>query len=127
MASRCPVLVVEDDPDLRWAISELLTASNFSVRSFQSPLAALDALLEGYRPAVAIINHQTPEMQGTDLRREMLADPELAQIPAILFSGDQLAAADVEPLRMRLMQKPATATELLAAVGEVAGRRRHPR
>ena len=127
MESRWPILVVEDDSDLRQAIQELLTAADFDVRDFESPLAALEAMLGGYHPAAAIINHQTPEMAGTDLRREMLAHPELAQIPAILFSGDHLQPEDIEPLRLRLVQKPATADELLAAIGEVVDRRQHPR
>ena len=86
------VLIVEDDPDIREDLAELLRARGYSVSTASNGSEALDALRDREHPRVILLDLMMPVMNGWDFRSRMLQDAKLSQIPVVLLSG----AADVQ-------------------------------
>ena len=58
-----PVLVVEDDPDLRALEAELLSSAGYRVTTAADGLEALDRV-EEERPALVLLDMRMPRMDG---------------------------------------------------------------
>jgi DNA-binding response OmpR family regulator len=74
--TRVDVLVVEDDPHLLGAMTEVLREEGFSVRAFASSTSALAAIL-ALPPRLVITDEEMPGLPGHELMRrarERLAD-----------------------------------------------------
>ncbi len=82
-----PVLVVEDDSDLRDALEYLLQACGYSVVAAGDGDEALRRLRGGLRPCVILLDLLMPRKDGFQFRAEQLEMPELARIPTIAYSG----------------------------------------
>ena len=119
-----PILLVEDDPDLRAATRQMLRLAGFEVRaveSAQAALAGLDAGFEG--PIVSDI--RMPGMTGLELFDRVKAmDPDL---PVILVTGHgdiDLAVAALKDGAYDFIPKPFEAERLLSAARRAASMRR---
>src|SRR5438128_8871587 len=84
---QCPVLIVEDDADLRDMMAQLLTIEGFSATTVANGREALDYLTRGDRPDVILLDLMMPVMDGWEFRRTQLADPALADVPVIVLSA----------------------------------------
>jgi CheY-like chemotaxis protein len=82
------LLIVEDDHDIRDAISEFLSESGFDVKSAENGARALELLRAGYRPALILLDLMMPVMDGFAFREEQRKDPEIAGIPVVVMSAD---------------------------------------
>src|SRR5436309_7730041 len=89
---RGPVLIIEDDPELREALSGLLSSEGYAVTTATDGQAGLDRLRAPPRPSLVLLDLMLPHMDGFEFRVRQLEDPELAAIPVIVLSG----GADVE-------------------------------
>src|SRR5215831_5050610 len=87
-----PILIVEDDSDLRDSLQLLLEAYGYAVATAFDGQDALDQLLDGLEPALIVLDLMMPRMDGWTLCRKMRKSPALAAIPVILCS----AVADLE-------------------------------
>lgn len=81
------VLVVDDHEDVRMALEALLAAEGLGVVTAQEGEEALDRLRGGLRPCVILLDLMMPKLDGWQFRHAQLADPILASIPVIAFSG----------------------------------------
>jgi CheY-like chemotaxis protein len=81
------VMVVDDDDDIRETLAGLLEDEGYAVAAFPSGRDALNALRSGVGPQVILLDLMMPVMDGTEFRREQLADPALAAIPVILITA----------------------------------------
>jgi signal transduction histidine kinase len=111
-------LLVEDDEDIRHEIEDLFREDGFDVVGTRNGREALDALHQGTTPDLILLDLRTPVMDGWEFRLEQKADPTLAAIPVVAISADgspKAAAIDAD----RFVNKPFTAEQLRAAVGEV--------
>jgi CheY-like chemotaxis protein len=86
------VLIVEDDPDIREDLAELLRSRGYAVSTAGNGSEALDALSGGDLPRVILLDLMMPVMNGWDFRTRMLQDAQLSRIPVVLLSG----ASDVQ-------------------------------
>ncbi len=95
----CPVLIVEDDADLREMMAQLLSLEGFKARSASNGRDALDYMHEsGDRPDVILLDLMMPVMDGWEFRRYQQQDPELAGIPVVVLSAlDPSRAGDLHP------------------------------
>ena len=82
------ILIVDDDNDVRSALSELLEEEGFSVKGAPNGREAL-ALLRGgtVHPAVILLDLMMPGMDGWDFRSEQMRDPQLAAVPVVIVSA----------------------------------------
>jgi CheY-like chemotaxis protein len=90
----CPVLIVEDDEDLRDMMAQLLTIEGFDAAAVSNGREALDYLRGAARPHVILLDLMMPVMDGWEFRRQQKANPELAPVPVIVLSAlDPVRAA----------------------------------
>jgi CheY-like chemotaxis protein len=93
----CPVLIVEDDEDLRDMMAQMLNIEGFAAASVSNGREALDYLHATGKPQVILLDLMMPVMDGWEFRRQQKADPELAPVPVIVLSAlDQGRAAPVD-------------------------------
>jgi CheY-like chemotaxis protein len=102
------ILVVDDDAGIRETLCEALELEGYQVVCLEHGQAALDYLQSAAPPCVVLLDVMMPVMDGRELRRQMLRDPKLAQIPVVIITAggtgaaSGVAAVDVlyKPLRI---------------------------
>jgi len=82
-----PILIVEDDSDLREALAYLLKACGYPVVAAGDGEAALAELHGGLEPCLILLDLLMPRKDGFQFRSEQLENPRLAKIPTIAYSG----------------------------------------
>jgi DNA-binding response OmpR family regulator len=112
------VLVVEDDPDVRDALSDFLSHAGLEVRTADHGWDALRKLSEDGPPSVMVVDLMMPVMDGWDF---LLKCPE--GVPIVVLSG----VADIDRTRAHpdvaaVLQKPVALETLLGAVRPLAFR-----
>jgi CheY-like chemotaxis protein len=96
-STHCPVLIVEDDDDLRDMMAQMLTIEGFDTATAANGREALDYLHSSGKPNVILLDLMMPVMDGWEFRRRQKADPELAPVPVIVLSAlDPPRAATVD-------------------------------
>ena len=82
------VLVVEDDPDIRLALEEILEDHGFHAVGVRHGGEALDYLSRtDDLPCVILLDLMMPVMDGATFRSEQRRDPRIASIPVVLLSA----------------------------------------
>lgn len=115
------VLVVDDDPYIREALSEVLADEGYPVDTARDGEEALERLGHAPRPSLILLDLRMPGMSGWELRRRLLADPILARIPVVLLSADsQLKEAQAVLGAAGSLRKPPSLDDLLDTVGRCA-------
>jgi CheY-like chemotaxis protein len=111
----CPVLIVEDDADLREMMAQLLAIEGYRAQTVPNGLAALDYLRKGDFPEVILLDLMMPVMDGWEFRRRQREDPQLARVPVVVLSAlDQSRAADLDGAAF--LKKPLDFDRLLQLV-----------
>jgi CheY-like chemotaxis protein len=111
----CPVLIVEDDEDLRDMMAQMLTIEGFATAAVSNGREALDYLHSTNKPQVILLDLMMPVMDGWEFRRQQKADPEIAPVPVIVLSAlDQGRAAPVDA--DAFLKKPLDFDRLLGLV-----------
>jgi CheY-like chemotaxis protein len=113
--THCPVLIVEDDEDLREMMAQLLTLEGFHAATVANGREALQYLHNGEKPHVILLDLMMPVMDGWEFRRQQQADPALAPVPVIVLSAlDQGRASSLEA--DAFLKKPLDFDRLLSLV-----------
>ena len=118
-----PLLIIEDDPDLRDALSELLSGEGYAVATAAEGEEGLERLHASPRPSLVLLDLMLPNMDGFEFRVRQLGDPEVADIPVVVFSGGgDLArkAAGLEPAAS--LMKPLDFDRLLDCIAAATKR-----
>ena len=118
------VLIVEDDPDIRGAIVDVLTDGNY--RPLQASNGA-DALAElrtaALAPCVILLDVMMPVMDGREFRDQQRGDESLRGIPVVVLSADADATAYAEQMEAAgFLKKPVDLTTLLQTVERFCAR-----
>jgi len=87
MARSAPVLVVEDDRDVRESLVAVLEDAGYRVMSAADGRVALEVLRAGPLPAVILLDLMMPVMDGFEFRAEQKRDPALDHIPVVVFTA----------------------------------------
>jgi CheY-like chemotaxis protein len=108
------VLVVEDEPDIRDTLRDILEMEGYRVRCASNGREALAALAEMPRPELILLDLMMPVMSGYEFLKELRANDALATIPVTVVSavGDQPVGHGENVLR-----KPVDLDTLLHTVG----------
>jgi DNA-binding response OmpR family regulator len=113
-SARPRVLIVEDDPDLRELMAQLLTGEGFHTDVASNGQDALDKAHEN-PPRVIVLDMRMPVMDGWAFRAHQKYCVTLAAIPVVILSA-------APPARLRnvgaaaALQKPFHKDELIAAI-----------
>jgi len=114
-ATRCPVLIVEDDEDLREMMAQMLTLEGFESAAVANGREALEYLQDAEKPDVILLDLMMPVMDGWEFRRKQQADPAIAPVPVIVLSAlDQARASTLEA--DAFLKKPLDFDHLLSLV-----------
>jgi CheY-like chemotaxis protein len=120
--SPCPVLIIEDDADLREMMAQLLALEGYRAEAVANGQEALDYLRKGDVPELILLDLMMPVMDGWEFRRRLGEDPALASLPVVVLSAlDQSRAADVDGVAF--LKKPLDFDHLLELVRRYC---RHP-
>ncbi len=101
-SNRPGVLIVDDSPDMRELLREVLVQAGWDARTAGSGQRAL-RLMRERPPDAVIMDLFMPGMSGVELRAQMLRDPVMANVPVVVLSaywrrpGETLEAFDVLP------------------------------
>jgi CheY-like chemotaxis protein len=115
------ILVVEDDPDIRESVVEILEDDGHVVTSAGDGREALDALQSASpAPDLILLDLMMPVMSGYQFREEQLKLPEFASIPVLIVTADVNARSKVESLKAAgFVQKPLKIRQLLDLVDQL--------
>jgi CheY-like chemotaxis protein len=88
MASlRGPVLIVEDDPDIRESLQHFLEAHGYPVVAASHGKEALEYLGRAPRPSMMVLDMNLPVMDGNRLLTTRRGDDTLRSIPVVILSA----------------------------------------
>jgi CheY-like chemotaxis protein len=111
------VLVVEDDEDVRDAMTGILESKGYTVCSAQHGADALEHLRSGITPCIILLDLMMPVMDGWTFHDETQKDPLLAAIPTVILSA--VSQRDPRNHSVRAVEhipKPVDVTRLIAAI-----------
>src|SRR5260370_8336133 len=91
------ILVVDDDPDILYALSEALSEEGFTVQVAQNGKEALGLVGEA-PPALILLDLMMPVMDGREFGSRIRSFPDLANIPIIVLSAGRDASSTAEDL-----------------------------
>jgi FixJ family two-component response regulator len=123
VASAEPIIaVVDDEPSVRTMLGRLLRLAHHQVAAFASGEAFL-ASLATRRPACAVLDIHMPGLSGFDVQSRMHA--EGIDVPVVFITASDDVTLDRSAAALdavRLLRKPFSSVELLAAVDAALGR-----
>ncbi|HEX9298092.1 MAG TPA: response regulator [Polyangiaceae bacterium] len=117
-ARRGPVLVVEDDADIRESVCMFLEDEGFDTVSAGHGKAALDLLRAALDrlPKLILLDLMMPVMNGWEFYELVSHDEALASIPTIVMSAQEI---DASLGSVTMLQKPLRLEQLLSKINEV--------
>jgi CheY-like chemotaxis protein len=104
------ILVVDDEPDLRFLLRRVFEQAGHVVTDAGHGEAALE-VVRGSAPDLVVTDMMMPVMDGAELIRRLRADPATAQIPILAVTGDAQLAGDADAV----LSKPWKSQQLLSA------------
>ena len=110
------VVVVEDDPDIRESIREMLEFEGYPVVAFENGKEALERLHESPNPGLIILDLMMPVMNGVQFLRARQSDESLAEIPCFVVSAVGGAKELLREGAQGFLQKPVDAGAILDVV-----------
>jgi two-component system, cell cycle response regulator DivK len=112
------ILVVEDQPDNRRIIRDMLAPTDYEITEAETGEEALAAIAK-QRPDLISMDIQLPIMDGYEATRRIKADPELKGIPIIAVTSYALSGDDGKAHAAGCdgyVTKPYSPRELLAKI-----------
>ena len=113
------ILVVEDRGDVRQGLLQLFDLYGYHASGVATGEEALDVLNAAPREfgLVLLDLSLAGRLSGYDVRKQLLADPHLAQVPTVVITGCEPPAAERAALRTDgWVEKPFRFDALLAVV-----------
>ena len=116
------VLIVDDDRDIREALSDVLNDESYTVVCAVDGDDAIARLRSGPPPSVILLDWMMPRCDGACFLHQQRQDPDLAGIPVVLLTADPRALADATAAGVEArIAKPPVLDDLLSVVARYAG------
>ena len=115
--SAAHILVVDDEPDIRGLVGDILGDENYSVATAEDAASAREALRER-RPDLILLDIWMPDLDGISLLKEWSEGTGLT-CPVIMMSGHGTVETAVEATRLGaydFLEKPLSLAKLLLTV-----------
>ena len=110
---RRPVLVVDDDRDIREGLQQLLESEGHTVFTASDGQDALELLRTIPRPGVVLLDLMMPRMNGHRFIQVVRESAGLADLSIVVLTAAPVTVKDVAGL----LRKPPDLDELLKVVG----------
>ena len=111
------ILVVDDEPDIRGLVGDILGDENYSVSTAEDAASARQALRDR-RPDLILLDIWMPDLDGISLLKEWSEEQSLV-CPVIMMSGHGSVETAVEATRLGaydFLEKPLSLAKLLLTV-----------
>jgi FixJ family two-component response regulator len=122
MVSDLPLLaVVDDDADVRIALTRLVSAAGFAVETFASGAEFLRSV-ENHEPDCVVLDLHMPEMSGFDVQGALAIGH--ATVPVVVITGHDTPESRARAVQLgakAYLCKPVNDEALLAAIGAALG------
>lgn len=115
------ILVVEDDPDIRTLVGNVLSKT-YEVHAAHDGLQALMAIEGGYKPDLIIADIMMPELDGITLVKALKKHSMTAAIPVIFLTAKSAPRDVIEGINVgarHYLTKPFKIDDLVRKVGNV--------
>lgn len=114
------ILVVDDDPDVRQVLTEVLR-DHYAVTVAANGAEALDAMRQG-PPDAVVLDMAMPVMDGWTFLRAYRGHPRFAQVPVMVVSAEPTACEDGRRLGAQAcVPKPFDLDNLASALDRLVG------
>jgi CheY-like chemotaxis protein len=111
------VMIVEDHEQTTTAMKTLLELENYQVAAVGDGELALRLLRGGLRPGLILLDLRLPGKDAFQFRVEQLQDPDISQIPVVIYSGQPDVAEKAKSLgAVASLHKPIEIETLLDLV-----------
>lgn len=107
-----PVLVVDDDSDIREAMVEILEAAKYPVVSAADGQEALTLLAGGLVPGLILLDLMMPVVDGFEVLARMSKQPSFARIPVVALSASRDISKALNAGAVAVLSKPYELTAL---------------
>jgi CheY-like chemotaxis protein len=116
-----PVLVIEDDTEIREALKEILESEGYEVRTATNGQEGLDYLKSSAtKPGIIVLDLMMPVMDGWHFRNHQLQDPDFAKIPVVVITADGNAAQKAKAMNATAgLKKPIDLDRFLTTIEEL--------
>ena len=92
------ILVVDDEPDIRFTLADILKALGYSVRVASNGREALENIRAYGAPSIIVLDLMMPVMDGYQFWSEQHQDPKLAQVPVVVITaGTSVRRDELDP------------------------------
>ncbi len=112
------LLLVDDDPNHRQVLTELLQGIGFELLTAQDGVVGLATAID-HPPAAIILDLDMPEMNGFELINQLKQNPQTAGIPIVVASSRVFAEDQAKTLAAgaaKFLPKPIQFTDLLSTL-----------
>jgi two-component system chemotaxis response regulator CheY len=113
--SRVRVLIVDDEPDIRFLLKSILEEGGYEVVEAPNGAVALAHVVES-RPGLVVTDLMMPVMGGAELIARLRSDPETKSIPVVVVSAQH----ETSSLADGVVTKPFEPGKLLETVRVLA-------
>ncbi len=86
MASRCRILLADDDPAMQRMVQKVATDFGHELVQVRRGMAVLSTALE-VLPDLIVLDVGFPDADGRDLLAQLKAEPRTSAIPVLVWSG----------------------------------------
>lgn len=117
MTSAPHILVIDDEPDIRSLLQEILVDEGYSVSTAEDAAHAREAR-RAHKPDLILLDIWMPDVDGITLLKEWIAEEPLSQ-PVIIMSGHGTVETAVEATRLGAydyIEKPLSLAKLLLTI-----------
>jgi CheY-like chemotaxis protein len=111
------ILIVDDDQSIRFTVNEILEDEGYVVEAASDGLDAL-ARLDGFFPALILLDIAMPRMDGYEFADRLRALGLHERIPIVVLTADERARQKTERIgAVAYIRKPFSVEGLLEVVG----------
>ena len=115
-----PILIVDDDKDVRIALAELLEGEGYTVAGAHNGHEALQLMRGGLHPAIILLDLMMPVMDG-GFRSEQQRDPAFSRVPVVIVSASGFSHESINTQfrPAAFVPKPLERKKLLEVIGRL--------
>lgn len=117
MSGKGLLLVVDDDEQIREALTDVLSDEGYAVRTASNGQEALDSLRAGGAPDVILLDLMMPVMDGIEFLKRRKEEPSLARIPVVVLTAMGASAYSLDA--DAIFPKPVELNSLLAKLEQL--------